>query len=116
MSWLTKPRKGRIFAFSSYLMYNPKAFRDMMTFIRWGQPIMWCIMALIFIYTHITFLAVLFTVFFVISAYQLYKYIRWGKAITMTVAEAKEIMIKDKKQPYAESKIVSGVNRQHGRD
>jgi len=114
--FFNKPRKGRMFEFSSYLMYNPKPMQQIINLIKIIQPFFYGFFGLIFFLFKLYVLFVLFLVLFGSSVYSLYRHIRYKtySGNKITINEFKDNLFKSKKT-YSESKIVAKVRDKHGR-
>lgn len=113
---LNQTRSGKLYEFASYLMYNPKAMRDLINFVKFAAPITNLLLILLFLHLHINVVAFIFMFMFLITAYQLYKFIqiKGYKHKVMNLHEMKGIVF-NKQKEYGESEIVSTINKKYKR-
>ena len=115
-AFFDKPRKGKMFEFASYLMYNPKPFQQIINIVSIVQPFFYGFFMVLFYLLEYYVVFIVFGVMFVSSVYALYKHIRYKtyRGNKISISEAKNGIFKPKKS-YSSSKIVVEVKEKYGR-
>jgi len=114
--FFNKPRKGKLFEFSSYLMYNPRPMQQIINLIKFIQPVFYGFFGIIFYIIEYYVVSVFFLVICASSIYGLYKHIKYKmyRGNKITINEVKGHIFKSTKD-YTASKIISKVNNKYGR-
>jgi uncharacterized membrane protein len=108
---LNKTRHGKMAEFSSYIMWNRKCARDLITFARVAQSVVFGLFTILWLVLHVWILVVIFGVMFGFSIKELYTHFTQNrhKIILYSLGEMFG-MIRKTKPEYVESKIVKKVN------